>query len=75
MQKGGYMAKVTLAAARVAAGYSQEELANILGVSRVLVTNLETGKTKLKPFYLYAICHVTGFSESDILLPEESTKR
>ena len=71
MQKGGQMPKITLAAARKSAGYTQEELANKLGVSRVLITNLESGKAELKPYYLYAICKVTGFSEDDILLPKE----
>lgn len=69
MQKGGNMKQITLAAARKTAGYTQEELAEKLGVSRALVTNLESGKAELKPFYLYAICHITGFSEDDILLP------
>ena len=74
MQKGGFMAQVTLAGARISAGYTQEQLAKKLGVSRVLITNLESGKAELKPFYLYAICHVTGFPESAILLPDTSTK-
>lgn len=63
------MRPITLAAARISAGLTQEKLANKLGVSRDLVAKMETGKVKVKPVYLYAICHVTGFSESDILLP------
>ena len=63
------MKQITLAAARKTAGLTQEEMAEKLGVSRALVTNLESGKAELKPFYLYAICHITGFQESDILLP------
>lgn len=63
------MAKVTLAGARISAGYTQEGLAEKLGVSRALINKLENGKTEITPFYLYAICHITGFSESDIILP------
>ena len=63
------MKQITLAAARKTAGLTQEELAEKLGVSRALVTNLESGKAELKPYYLFAICHITGFSENDILLP------
>ena len=64
------MAQVTLAGARISAGYTQESLAETLGVSRNLITNMESGKIKIKPFYVLAICQVTGFQPSDILLPE-----
>lgn len=75
MQKGGFMAKSTLAGARISAGYTQESLAEKLGVSRALINKLENGKADMTPYYLYAFCHITGFSESDIILPEQSTKR
>lgn len=64
------MAQVTLAGARISAGYTQESLAEKLGVSRNLITNIEAGKIKIKPFYVLAICQVTGFNPEDILLPE-----
>ena len=63
------MQKVTLAGARVSAGYTQEKLAEKLGISRAHLNNIERGKVKIRPFYLYAICHVTGFTESEISLP------
>lgn len=68
------MARVTLAGARISAGYTQETLAETLGVSRNLITNMEGGKIPIKPFYVLAICQVTGFSPSDILLPESVAK-
>lgn len=68
------MAQVTLAGARVSAGYTQAALAEKLGVSRGLVANWENGKVKIRPVNLFAICHLTGFSESDILLPEYIAK-
>lgn len=67
------MAKIPMNAARVAAGFTQEELAKKLGVSRTTVLHIENGKTEVKPVYLYAFCQVTGFSEDDILLPKKST--
>jgi putative transcriptional regulator len=73
-QKGGEeMAKIPINAARVAAGLTQEELAEKMGVSRQTIINWETGKQEMKTLYLYAFCHVTGFSEDDILLPKMST--
>jgi DNA-binding XRE family transcriptional regulator len=67
------MAKIPLNAARVAAGLTQEELGEKMGVSRQTIINWETGKQEMKTVYLYAFCHVTGFSEDDILLPKVST--
>lgn len=65
------MAKITLKAARVAAGLTQDEIAEKLGISRSWVNRIENGTDEVKPVYLYAWCHVTGFSENDIILPEE----
>ena len=67
------MPKITLEAARRNAGFTQKELADRLGVSRELINAWEAGRTEVKTFYLYAICHVTGFSEDDIILPTKST--
>lgn len=63
--------RITLAAARVNAGLTQEELANKLGVSRMLVYQWESGKVPMKPAYVIAFCAITGFSESDIFFPHE----
>lgn len=61
------MGKLTLAAARVACGMTQQEMAEKLGVSKVMVNQLENGKTDLKAIHLYAYCYVTGFKEDDFL--------
>lgn len=66
--------KVTLAGARISAGYTQEELAKKLDVTRATVNKWENGKIKLNTTNLYAICLVTGFDPADILLPSESAK-
>ena len=67
------MAKITMKAARVNADLTQQDLADKLGVSRSLVISIENGDTEVKPYYLYAFCHVVGMTEDDILLPTKST--
>jgi len=69
------MPKITLAGARKSAGYTQEELAKSIGVSRNLVNQWESGKARMQLYHLYAFCHLTGFSEADILLPSDIAKR
>ena len=66
------MAKIPMNAARVAAGLTQEELAQKMGVSRQSIINWESGKSEIKTAYFYMFCKLTGFSEYDILLPEKS---
>ena len=68
------MIKLTLEAARVNAGLTQQELADKMGVSRSTVVSAENGYTEVRPVYLYAFCHVVGISEDDILLPIKSTE-
>lgn len=68
------MVKLTMEAARVNAGLTQQELADKMGVSRSTVINVENGYTEVKPIYLYAFCHVIGLSEDDILLPIKSAE-
>ena len=68
------MAKITLKAARVNAGLSQDGLAEKLGVSRKMITDWELGKAEMRPAYLLAVCYITGFSEDDIILPSEDAK-
>jgi putative transcriptional regulator len=68
------MAKIPMKAARVAAGFTQDELAEKMGVSRQTVIDWESGRRAVKPVYLYMFCGITGFSEDDILLPIKSTE-
>lgn len=68
------MAKISLAAARVNTGLTQEQLAKKMGVSRQMVVEWENGKREMRTVYLYAFCHITGFSEDDIFLPVKSTE-
>lgn len=68
------MPKISLRAARVNAGLSQEEMAKRLGVTREAVASWETGRVKIKDIHLYAICHVTGFAPEDLFLPDKVAK-
>lgn len=65
--------KIPMNAARVAAGLTQEELADKMGVSRSTIIDWESGKREIKTAYFYMFCKITGFSEDDILLPKKST--
>lgn len=67
------MAKISLAAARVNANLSQQELADKMGVSRTTVVKWESGEREMKTAYVYMFCNITGFTEDDLLLPIKST--
>ena len=67
------MVKITLEAARVNTGLTQEQLAEKMGVSRQSVIDWENGKREMRTPYLDLFCQLTGFSEDDILLPKRST--
>ena len=70
------MAQITMEAARVNAGLTQDQIASKMGISRSFYNNIETGKVaEIKPVYIYAFCQITGFSTDDIILPREYTKR
>lgn len=66
------MPRITLKAARINCGLTQEEMARKLGVSRESLLAWETGKVNIKPHHLMAYAQVTGFSVDDFLLPEKS---
>lgn len=68
------MVKMTMAAARVNANLTQEQLAEMMGVSRVTINKWETGKVRMKTPYVYLFCDIAGISLDDFLLPWKSTK-
>lgn len=67
------MAKLTLKAARVNMGLTQDELAERMGVSRSTVIDWENGKREMRTTYVYLFCSITGLTEDDILLPVITT--
>lgn len=68
------MQKITIKAARVNSDLTQAEMAEKLGISLSLYQDIENGVREIKPVELYALCHITGFSESEIKLPKASAK-
>lgn len=72
-ERRGNMAKIPFNAARVAAGLTQQELAEKMGVSRSTVIDWENGKREIRTPYLYLFCTITGFTEDDIILPKVAT--
>lgn len=68
------MQKVTIKAARVNSDLTQAEMAEKLGISLSLYQDIENGVREIKPVELYALCHITGFAESEIKLPKVSAK-
>lgn len=66
------MAKVTIAGARVSNGWTQQDLADRMGVSKETVIHWEKGRRKMKTAYFLMFCQITGFGPDDILLPLKS---
>lgn len=60
---------VTLKAARVNVGMTQEEVAEKLDVSRNTVSLWESGKVKLKPITLIALSSIYSTSIDNFILP------
>jgi DNA-binding XRE family transcriptional regulator len=67
--------KITLAAVRVNAGYSQEELAKKLDVDRQTIINWEKGHTGISGEWFVLWAHACDFPVDYISLPQKSTKR
>ncbi len=61
--------KISLAAARVNAGLTQEAVAKELGISNKTVVNWESGKIKPKPATVYALAHLYKIPVDNIFLP------
>lgn len=68
------MKQISIKAARVNSDLTQSEMADKLGISLSTYQDIENGVRDIKPVELYALCHVTGFSESEIKLPTMSSK-
>ena len=68
------LAKITFKAARISAGYTQETLAEKMGVTRQTVINWENGSSLIGTSQLFMFCRLTKFKGEDILLPKKSIK-
>ena len=67
--------KLTIRAARVSAGYTQETMAKAIGLTREYINALENGRAPFSRAILLAWSKVTGFDVDDFILPEMSVQR
>ncbi len=65
--------KISLAAARVNAGYTQAEVAEKMGVTKQTVLNWEKGRINPKIPEMEMICRIYSIPQDNIFLPCEST--
>ena len=63
--------QITMKAARVNAGFTQQDLAKMMKVSNVTILNWEKGKIDPKPAQLAMFCQLCGCSTDDILMPKK----
>lgn len=65
--------QISLAAARVNAGMTQEDVAGMMRISKQTLLNWEKGKVIPKPAQLEMMCRIYNISVDNIFLPIEST--
>ena len=65
-----YKYRITLAAARVNAGMTQEDVAREMHVSKNTIVNWENGKIEMKPAQFKMYCLVVKAPEDCIFLPQ-----
>lgn len=65
--------KISLAAARINAGFTQEQIANRLKVSKVTIVNWEKGKAMPTFATVNALSEIYGIPICNIFLPSKAT--
>lgn len=68
------MPKIKLAAVRVNAGLTQEQLGEQIGVSRATIASWENGETQISKGNLLLFATICQFPQEYIFLPYEFTK-
>ena len=68
------MSRISMAAARVNANMTQEEMAKKLDITPSWYNIIENDPSQMKMYIYYAILYITGFSADDVFSPEESKK-
>lgn len=66
--------KITLEAARVNAGLTQDQVAKKMQLTRATIIAWEKGRKILKIWELDALCEIYGLTRDDIFLPYNSAK-
>lgn len=62
--------KISMAAARVNAKKTQEDVAKEMSVSKQTIINWEKGKVEMKPAQFKMFCAIVGAPEDSINLPK-----
>lgn len=65
--------QISLAAARVNAGMTQEDVAKEMKVTKQTVINWEKGRTELKPAEFLMMSNLYGIPKDNIFLPKNIT--
>lgn len=63
------MLKISLAAARINAGLTQDDVAKMMRKSKQTIGSWENGRTAIDAANLVALCEIYGVSVDDINLP------
>lgn len=66
--------KITLAAARVNAGMTQEQAAEKIGVTKHTIISWEKGRSIPKIAYFEMLCRVYDIPKDSIFLPDDLTR-
>lgn len=66
--------KISLKAARINAGFTQEAVAAMLKKSKVTIINWEKGKTSIDKGNFDALCRLYSVDEENIVFPSIATK-
>ena len=65
--------QITLAAARVNAGFTQEDVAEKFKVTKQTIINLEKGRKELKPAEFNMLSEIYKIPKDNIFLPKDIT--
>ena len=65
--------QISLAAARVNAGFTQNEVAKKLKVNKQTIINWEKNRSIPKPAYFEMLCNMYGVGRDNIRLPKNIT--
>ena len=63
--------RISMAAARVNAKMTQEEVASVMHVTKQTIVNWENGKVQPKPAQFKMYCEIVGAPEDFIFLPSD----
>ncbi|MNW46719.1 Helix-turn-helix domain protein [compost metagenome] len=66
---GEKIEELSIKAARVEKGFTQEALAEKLGVTKKTVISWENGNVEIKPHIVYSLAYVFGMNADQIRVP------